>query len=73
VETNTGIKLTESCAMWPGASVSGLYFAHPDSKYFAVGKIGRDQVLDYQRRKQMDLPALERWLGPCLNYDPAAP
>ena len=70
VENNTGIKLTESCAMWPGASVSGLYFAHPESKYFAVGKIGRDQVLDYHRRKQMDLPAVERWLGPYLNYEP---
>ena len=69
-EKNTGIKLTESCAMWPGASVSGLYFAHPESKYFAVGKIGRDQVLDYHRRKQMDLPAVERWLGPYLNYEP---
>ena len=73
VEKNTGIKLTESCAMWPGASVSGLYFAHPESKYFAVGKIGRDQVLDYHRRKQMDLPAVERWLGPYLNYEPATP
>ncbi len=71
VERNTGIKLTESCAMWPGASVSGLYFAHPESKYFAVGKLGRDQVLDYHRRKQMDLPAVERWLGPYLNYEPA--
>ncbi len=70
VERNTGIKLTESCAMWPGASVSGLYFAHPDSKYFGVGKLGRDQVLDYQLRKQMDLPAIERWLGPYLNYEP---
>jgi 5-methyltetrahydrofolate--homocysteine methyltransferase len=69
-EENTGIKLTESCAMWPGASVSGLYFAHPESKYFAVGKIGRDQVLDYHRRKQMDLPTIERWLGPYLNYEP---
>jgi 5-methyltetrahydrofolate--homocysteine methyltransferase len=56
--------------MWPGASVSGLYFAHPESKYFAVGKIGRDQVLDYHRRKQMDLPTVERWLGPYLNYEP---
>jgi 5-methyltetrahydrofolate--homocysteine methyltransferase len=73
VEKNTGIKLTESCAMWPGASVSGLYFAHPESKYFAVGKIGRDQVLDYHRRKQMDLPAVERWLGPYLNYEPNPP
>jgi 5-methyltetrahydrofolate--homocysteine methyltransferase len=72
VEKNTGIKLTESCAMWPGASVSGLYFAHPESKYFAVGKIGREQVLDYQRRKAMDLPAVERWLGPYLNYEPTA-
>jgi 5-methyltetrahydrofolate--homocysteine methyltransferase len=72
VEKNTGIKLTESCAMWPGASVSGLYFAHPESKYFAVGKIGRDQVLDYHRRKQMDLTAVERWLGPYLNYEPSA-
>jgi 5-methyltetrahydrofolate--homocysteine methyltransferase len=71
VEKNTGIKLTESCAMWPGASVSGLYFAHPESKYFAVGKVGRDQVVDYRERKQMDLPAVERWLGPYLNYDPA--
>jgi 5-methyltetrahydrofolate--homocysteine methyltransferase len=58
--------------MWPGASVSGLYFAHPESKYFAVGKIGRDQVLDYHRRKQMDLAAVERWLGPYLNYEPTA-
>ncbi|HOC54483.1 MAG TPA: methionine synthase [Verrucomicrobiota bacterium] len=71
VETHTGIKLTESCAMWPGASVSGLYFAHPESKYFGVGKLGRDQVLDYHRRKHMDLPAVERWLGPYLNYEPA--
>ncbi|HWW02294.1 MAG TPA: methionine synthase [Candidatus Acidoferrum sp.] len=72
VERNTGIKLTESCAMWPGASVSGLYFAHPDSKYFGVGKIGRDQVLDYHLRKQMDVQTVERWLGPYLNYEPAA-
>jgi len=70
VEKNTGIKLTESCAMWPGASVSGLYFAHPESKYFAVGKIGRDQVLDYHLRKQMDLCEIERWLGPYLDYEP---
>src|SRR5437899_3059172 len=70
VEKNTGIKLTESCAMWPGASVSGLYFAHPQSKYFGVGKIGRDQVLDYHFRKGMDLREVERWLSPYLNYDP---
>ena len=72
VERNTGIKLTESCAMWPGASVSGLYFAHPQSKYFAVGKIGRDQVLDYHVRKGMSVQEVEKWLGPCLNYEPAA-
>jgi len=72
VERHTGIKLTESCAMWPGASVSGLYFAHPEAKYFGVGKIDRDQVLDYQARKQMDLPTVEKWLGPWLNYDPEA-
>jgi 5-methyltetrahydrofolate--homocysteine methyltransferase len=70
VERTTGIKLTESCAMWPGASVSGLYFAHPESKYFGVGKIGRDQVLDYHLRKKMDLQTVERWLGPYLNYEP---
>jgi len=73
VEKTTGIKLTENGAMWPGASVSGLYFSHPESKYFAVGKIGRDQVLDYHRRKQMDMPAVERWLGPYLNYEPDLP
>jgi 5-methyltetrahydrofolate--homocysteine methyltransferase len=70
VEKNTGIQLTESCAMWPGASVSGLYFSHKESKYFGVGKIDRDQVLDYQKRKHIDLPSLERWLAPCLDYDP---
>jgi 5-methyltetrahydrofolate--homocysteine methyltransferase len=71
VEKNTGIKLTESAAMWPGASVSGLYFAHPESKYFAVGKIGHDQALDYHRRKGMDLHMVEKWLGPNLGYEPA--
>jgi 5-methyltetrahydrofolate--homocysteine methyltransferase len=70
VEKNAGIKLTESFAMWPGSSVSGLYFAHPDSKYFAVGKLGRDQLLDYHLRKGMTLQEAERWLGPWLNYDP---
>jgi 5-methyltetrahydrofolate--homocysteine methyltransferase len=73
VEKNAGIKLTESFAMWPGSSVSGLYFAHPESKYFAVGKLGRDQVLDYHLRKGMTLQEVERWLGPWLNYDPAKP
>jgi len=71
VEKSAGIKLTESFAMWPGSSVSGLYFAHPDSKYFAVGKLGRDQILDYHFRKGMTLQEVERWLGPWLNYDPA--
>jgi 5-methyltetrahydrofolate--homocysteine methyltransferase len=70
VEKNTGIRLTESCAMWPGASVSGLYFAHPESKYFGVGKIGSDQVADYHQRKGMELEAVERWLGPYLDYEP---
>jgi len=72
IEKNAGIKLTESFAMWPGSSVSGLYFAHPESKYFAVGKLGRDQLLDYHLRKGMTLQEVERWLGPWLNYDPAA-
>ena len=71
MEKNTGIRLTESCAMWPGSSVSGLYFAHPESKYFAVGKLGRDQALDYHLRKGMTLQEIEKWLGPYLNYDPA--
>jgi 5-methyltetrahydrofolate--homocysteine methyltransferase len=69
VETNTGMKLTESFAMWPGASVSGLYFAHPQSRYFSLGKIGRDQVEDYATRKGMTVAEVERWLGPNLNYD----
>jgi len=69
-EKNTGIKLTESFAMWPGASVSGLYFSHPESKYFGVGKIDRDQVLDYSRRKRMEEATVERWLAPVLNYEP---
>jgi len=72
VEASTGIRLTESYAMWPGSSVSGFYFAHPESRYFAVGKIGRDQVIDYARRKGISLPEAERWLAPNLNYDPAA-
>jgi 5-methyltetrahydrofolate--homocysteine methyltransferase len=70
-EKHTGIKLTESFAMWPGSSVSGLYFAHPDSKYFAVGKLGQDQVADLATRKGKSLAEMERWLGPWLNYDPA--
>ena len=71
VQSNTGMLLTESFAMWPGSSVSGLYFAHPQSKYFSLGKIGRDQVDDYHKRKGMSVADVERWLGPNLNYDPA--
>jgi len=70
-EKNTGITLTESFAMWPAAAVSGFYFAHPEAKYFAVGKIGKDQVDDYARRKEMDLRTIERWLSPNLNYEPS--
>jgi len=70
VQAKTGILITESFAMWPGSSVSGLYFAHPESRYFSLGKIDRDQVSDYQERKGMSLPEIERWLGPNLNYDP---
>ncbi|TKB91152.1 MAG: methionine synthase [Nitrospira sp.] len=69
-ERNSGITLTESYAMLPTASVSGFYFAHPEAKYFAVGKIGKDQVEDYARRKEMDLRTVERWLSPNLNYEP---
>ena len=68
VEKNTGIKLTESMAMYPAASVSGLYFSHPESKYFAVGKIEKDQVLDYHKRKGMSIEEIEKWLSPILNY-----
>ena len=71
VEKNSGIQLTESFAMWPGSSVSGLYFAHPDSKYFAVGKLGKDQLEDLAKRKGKSISEMERWLGPWLNYDPA--
>jgi len=69
VQANTGMMITESFAMWPGSSVSGLYFAHPESRYFSLGKIDRDQVADYAERKGMSLPEVERWLGPNLNYD----
>jgi 5-methyltetrahydrofolate--homocysteine methyltransferase len=70
VQANTGMQITESFAMWPGSSVSGLYFAHPESRYFSLGKIGRDQVEDYHKRKGMSIAEVERWLGPNLNYDP---
>jgi len=71
-ERQTGVRLTESYAMWPGASVCGLYFSHPESYYFGVGKIERDQVEDYARRKNWTLEQAERWLAPILNYDPLA-
>jgi 5-methyltetrahydrofolate--homocysteine methyltransferase len=70
-EKNAGVKLTESFAMWPGSSVSGLYFSHPESFYFGVGKIERDQVEDYAARKGMTIAEVERWLAPILNYIPA--
>ena len=70
VERQTGITLTESFAMLPAAAVSGWYFAHPQAKYFAVGKIGKDQVEDYARRKGMEVRTIERWLSPNLNYEP---
>jgi cobalamin-dependent methionine synthase I len=70
VEAATGIRLTESCAMHPASSVSGWYFNHPESKYFGVGKVGKDQVTDYAARKGQTLAECERWLGPYLDYDP---
>lgn len=68
-EATTGIKLTESCAMWPAASVSGFYFSHPQARYFAVDLITRDQVEDYAKRKRMPQSEVERWLAPCLAYE----
>jgi 5-methyltetrahydrofolate--homocysteine methyltransferase len=67
---HTGVILTESLAMLPASSVSGLYFAHPESKYFAVGKLSRDQIEDYAARKGMTLAAAEKWLSPNLAYEP---
>ncbi len=69
-EAKIGVKLTESFAMWPGSSVSGLYLSHPDSYYFGVAKVERDQVEDYAARKGMEVATVERWLGPVLNYTP---
>jgi 5-methyltetrahydrofolate--homocysteine methyltransferase len=69
-ERRAGIKLTEHYAMWPAAAVSGFYFSHPESHYFAVGRINRDQVEDYARRKGMDIATAERWLAPNLGYTP---
>jgi 5-methyltetrahydrofolate--homocysteine methyltransferase len=71
-EARIGVRLTETFAMWPGASVCGLYFAHPEAHYFGVAKIERDQVEDYARRKRMAVGAVERWLGPILNYSPVS-
>ncbi len=70
VEASTGISLTESMAMWPGASVSGVYYSHPDSQYFVVGRLGRDQVAAYAERKGWSLQEAEKWLSPNLGYDP---
>jgi 5-methyltetrahydrofolate--homocysteine methyltransferase len=70
VEAATGIELTESMAMWPGAAVSGWYFSHPESQYFVVGRVARDQVEDYARRKGWTLAQAERWLSPNLGYEP---
>jgi 5-methyltetrahydrofolate--homocysteine methyltransferase len=69
VEKEIGIGLTESCAMYPASSVSGFYFNHPESKYFAVGKLGRDQVTEYAGRSGWALAECEKWLGPYLDYD----
>ena len=71
-ERAIGVRLTESFAMWPGASVCGLYFSHPESHYFGVGRIERDQVEDYATRKRWTLEQAEKWLAPILNYDPLA-
>jgi 5-methyltetrahydrofolate--homocysteine methyltransferase len=70
VEENIGMELTSSFAMWPGAAVSGWYFAHPESKYFAVAKVAKDQVINYATRKGMTLPQAERWLSANLDYEP---
>ena len=67
---NAGMTLTESFAMWPGSSVSGLYFAHPQARYFAVDRISREQAEDYARRKRMSVAEVERWLAP-TNFDSA--
>ncbi len=69
-ERKAHIELTESYAMLPASSVSGIYLAHPQAHYFAVGKLGRDQVEDYAARRGFELRDMERWLGPNLNYEP---
>ena len=68
VEKNTGIILTESLAMVPTAAVSGLYFSHPQSHYFGIGKINKEQVEDYAKRKNLSVETIEKWLGPNLSY-----
>ena len=70
VEKNTGIEITESFAMYPTAAVSGWYFSHPNSRYFGLGKINKDQIINYAHRKSMDQKQIERWLAPNLGYDP---
>jgi len=70
-ERNTGIRLTESYAMYPTAAVSGWYFGHPDTHYFGIGKIDRDQVEDYAKRKGLSMEETERWLSPNLGYEPS--
>jgi 5-methyltetrahydrofolate--homocysteine methyltransferase len=72
-EAALGIRLTESFAMTPASSVSGWYFAHPEARYFGVGRIGKDQVEDYAARKGWSLEEAERWLAPNLDYDPGVP
>jgi 5-methyltetrahydrofolate--homocysteine methyltransferase len=69
-EVHSGLRLTESCAMWPASAVAGLYFAHPKASYFGIGRIGADQVADYSHRKGIDMAEVERWLAPNLAYDP---
>jgi 5-methyltetrahydrofolate--homocysteine methyltransferase len=69
IEAATGIGLTESCAMKPASSVSGFYFNHPESKYFAVGKLARDQVEDYAARSRREIAEAEKWLSPYLGYE----
>ena len=69
VEAETGITLTESCAMYPAASVSGWYFSHPESKYMRVGQISKDQIESYAKRKGMSVAEAEKWLASLLNYD----
>jgi 5-methyltetrahydrofolate--homocysteine methyltransferase len=70
VEKTIGIQLTESYAMYPAASVCGFYFAHPQAKYFSVGRLKQDQIQDYAKRKDMEISVVERWLSPNLGYDP---